>query len=362
MITTLKISYETYLDMINIKEGVFSPLDKFMNYNDLNSVVCTNRLENDEIWSIPIIQPIEDITYPEIREGDEYDLSFEEDNDKLGIVGTIKVEEKYKIDKHNIAEKVFKTLDKRHPGVNLLFKGPNYAVSGKLKFCEENLKIKDEFHLSPEETKKKFKQNGWKTIVGFQTRNVPHLAHEYLQRCGLEMVDGLFLQPINGWKKLGDYRAEIVFEAYKNLINYYYPKNRVLLCSLSTAMRYAGPREALFHAAIRRNYGCTHFIVGRDHAGVGDYYGKYDAHKIFENFEDIGIIPMLLCEPFYCKKCDMMATEKTCLHEDSQRIHMSGTYIRNSILNGGKIPEKIMRKEVVDVLKYHLNNSEYLFY
>lgn len=232
------------------------------------------------------------------------------------IVGTVSVEDKYKIDKNKIAELAFKTLDKNHPGVNLLFKGPNYAISGKLKFYDANLKINDNFHLTPKETKEKFKEMGWRTIVGFQTRNVPHFAHEYLQRCGLEMVDGLLLQPISGWKKSGDYKAEIVFECYKKLIESYYPKNRVLLCSLSTAMRYAGPREALFHAIIRRNYGCTHFIVGRDHAGVGNYYGKYEAHKIFDSIEDIGIIPMLLHEPFFCKRCDMMATEKTCVHDD----------------------------------------------
>jgi len=222
--------------------------------------------------------------------------------------------------------------------------------------------MEDPYHLTPEYTKETFRKMKWKTVVGFQTRNVPHLAHEYLQRIGLETADGLFLQPISGWKKIGDYRAEIVFECYKELVKNYYPDNRVLLCSLSTSMRYAGPREALFHAIIRRNYGCTHFIVGRDHAGVGNYYGKYEAHNIFDSVEDIGITPMRLHEPFYCKKCELMATEKTCSHEEHQRFHMSGTYIRSIITNGQKFPEKLMRPEVIKILKDHLNNSESLFY
>ena len=352
----IEISYETFLDLLNIKSGVFYPLDRFMDNNDLTTVIQTNHLENGDVWPLPVIQHIEPYLYSKILEGEEYNLCCHNK-----IVGKVLVEDKYKIDKNKVANLIFNTSDKNHPGVNNLFQKSNYAISGKLTFYE-NLKIQDPFHFTPDQTKDKIKEMGWKTIVGFQTRNVPHLAHEYLQRCGLEMVDGLFLQPISGWKKNGDYRAEIVFECYKKLIENYYPKDRVLLCSLSTSMRYAGPREALFHALIRKNYGCTHFIVGRDHAGVGSYYGKYDAHKIFDTIGDIGIIPMLLYEPFYCKKCDMMATGKTCTHDDSQRIHMSGTYIRNNILNGGNIPENIMRKEVVEILKSHLNNSESLFY
>lgn len=353
----INISYETFLDFVNIKDGVFHPLNRFMNHNDLISVIQKNCIENGDIWPIPVIQHIENSLYSKIIEGEEYDLSFDGN-----IIGKILVEEKYKINKDKIALLVFGTSDKNHPGVNNLFQKSDYAVSGKLTYYEEKIKIEDPFHLTPLYTKEKFKEMRWKTVVGFQTRNVPHLAHEYLQRCGLEMVDGLFLQPINGWKKSGDYRADIVFECYNKLIENYYPRDRVLLCSLSTAMRYAGPREALFHAIIRRNYGCTHFIVGRDHAGVGNYYGKYDAHKIFDSVGDIGITPMLLYEPFYCKRCDTMATEKTCRHEDSQRLHMSGTNIRNILSNGGNITEKLMRNEVITILKNHLNNSESLFY
>ncbi len=355
----IDVSYETFLDLVNIKDGVFSPIDRFMDNNDLTSVIQTNFLENGDIWPIPVIHHIENFLYSKISEGEEYDLCFDNVN-----IGRIIIEDKYKIDKNKIAHLVFNTTDKKHPGVNNLFQKSEYAISGKLTFYE-NLEIKEPFHLTPDQTKERIKEMKWKTIVGFQTRNVPHLAHEYLQRCGLETVDGLFLQPISGWKKQGDYKAEIVFECYKKLIDNYYPKNRVLLCSLSTSMRYAGPREALFHALIRRNYGCTHFIVGRDHAGVGNYYGKYDAHKIFDSVRDmgdIGITPILLYEPFYCQKCNMMATEKTCPHQENERVHMSGTYIRNILLNGGKIPENIMRKEIIQILKNHLNNSESIFY
>lgn len=194
----INISYETYLDLMNIKDGVFRPLEKFMNYNELNSVIHNNRLENGDIWPLPIIQTIENLKYSKILYGEEYDLNFENIT-----VGTISVDDKYKLDKNKIADLAFRTTDKNHPGVNLLFKNPDFAISGKLQLNGNLLNLnKDPFHLTPKETKEKFKEMRWKTIVGFQTRNVPHLAHEYLQRCGLEMVDGLFLQPISGWKKM----------------------------------------------------------------------------------------------------------------------------------------------------------------
>lgn len=356
MVEEINISYETYLDMVNIKDGVFHPLDRFMNNNDLTSVVSTNHLENGDVWPMHIIQTIDDAIYPEIVDGEEYNLLFNGSS-----VGTVIVDDKYRIEKEKIANLVFKTSDKNHPGVNSLFKGHNYAISGKLKFFDQNLKINNPYYLTPKETKEKIKQMGWRTVVGFGTRNIPHLAHEYLQRCGLEMVDGLFIQPQSGgWNKVGSFKTDIVFECYKELIDNYYPKNRVMLSSLSTYTRYGGPREALFQAMMRRNFGCTHFIIGRDHAGVGNYYGKYDSHKIFDSVGDIGITPLLLYEPFYCKKCEMMATEKTCPHEESQRIQMSGTYIRNLILNNGNIPREMLRKEIAKILKGHLNKSEFL--
>lgn len=352
---SINITYETYLDLINIKDGVFHPLDRFMNNNDLTSVINTNHLANGDIWPMPIIQTIDDSTYPKIFDGEEYELIF--DNNK---VGTVTIDDKYKLDKNKIAELVFQTLDKKHPGVNLLFKGPDYAISGKLKIYE-NVKVNDPFYLSPKKSKEKIKQMGWKTVVGFGTRNIPHLAHEYLQRCGLEMVDGLFLQPqCGGWAKIGAFKEDVVFECYKELINDYYPKDRVLLCNLYTYTRYGGPKEALFQAIMRRNFGCTHFIIGRDHAGVGNYYKKYDSHKIFDSSENLGITPMLLHEPFYCKKCGMMATEKTCQHGDSQRIQMSGTNIRD-LLREGKIPKEMLRKEIIKILKNHLKRPETLF-
>ncbi|HEY9246658.1 MAG TPA: hypothetical protein VIO11_07430, partial [Candidatus Methanoperedens sp.] len=207
---TINITYETYLDLVNIREGVFHPLDRFMDYNDLSSVINANHLENGNVWPLPVIQTIDDAVFPEITEGEEYDLIFGDIT-----IGSVSVDDKYKICKNKIADLVFKTSDRNHPGVNLLFDGPNYAISGKLRFYNGSfIKNADSgsangsdslfhhsFHLTPKETKQKFKEMGWRTIVGFQTRNVPHLAHEYLQRCGLEIADGLLLQPISGWKK-----------------------------------------------------------------------------------------------------------------------------------------------------------------
>lgn len=229
-----------------------------------------------------------------------------------------------------------------------------FFIGGPVRLIKRPAIEYPDFEITPKESKKLFSKLGMKTVAGFQTRNVPHRAHEYLQRVALEHVDGLFIQPLVGYKKKGDYTTAAVIKGYQALIENFYPKEKVILGTLSTAMRYAGPREAVFHAIVRRNYGCSHFIVGRDHAGVGNYYGKYDAHALTESFGDeLGIKIMRLHGPYYCKRCDGIVTEQTCRHEKympEEVTHISGTDMR-AMLEGGLMPNKnLMRPEIIEAL------------
>jgi sulfate adenylyltransferase len=254
-----------------------------------------------------------------------------------------------------LAEKIFGTTEPEHPGVSHLMTIGEFFVGGPIKFKQRVPLDISEFELTPAETKALFKDRGWKSVVGFQTRNVPHRAHEYLQRVALETSDGLFVQPLVGRKRAGDYSPMAVIRGYQALVDGFFPKDRVVLGLLSTAMRYAGPREAIFHAIIRRNYGCTKFIVGRDHAGVGGYYGKYDAHALTRRFDgDLGIDVLRLHGPYYCRACDGIVTEQTCPHAETDPTavcEISGTDMR-AILVEGRPPEPhIMRPEIIASLR-----------
>jgi len=266
-------------------------------------------------------------------------------------VGVLSPENFFQPDKDDLARKVYGTDDLNHPGVAHLMSQGDVFVGGSVKLKKRVSLDISEFELTPQQTKAKFAELGWKSIIGFQTRNVPHRAHEYLQRLGLETSDGLFVQPLVGRKKKGDYTPQAVISGYQALVEGFFPANRVVLGILSTAMRYAGPREAVFHAIIRRNYGCTRFIVGRDHAGVGRYYGKYEAHELTKRFDgELGIEIARLNGPYYCHRCDGIVTERTCPHletEPSAVREISGTDMR-AILVDGKAPEPhIMRPEIV---------------
>jgi len=265
---TIEIDFDTALDVENIAYGIFSPLDGFCSQKDFTSIVHEKRLTNSIPWTIPVILPINTEEKNRISKSNRILLT----NKRINLTSLLHVQDIYKFEKEKMAEHVFGTKSLLHPGVAHLEEMGDFLVEGSIELVETKEYKRGKYKKTPEETRKIFEERGWKTIAGFQTRNVIHRAHEYLQRVALELVDGVFLQPIIGWKKEGDFDPDIVMKAYEIMIQTYYPANRVYLSGLSTWMRYAGPREAVFHAIIRKNFGCTHFIVGRDHAGVGDFY------------------------------------------------------------------------------------------
>jgi sulfate adenylyltransferase len=339
----LNIDEERAKDIQNIAHGVFSPLQGFLNKKDFLSVLEAGRLENGLAWTIPVVLDISPST--RINEGKEIALNF---NGKP--VAILNVEEIYDYDKSKFAEKVFGTTDAAHPGVAKVMKMNERLVAGNIDLIEEMSLPFSEYYLKPTDTRALFKEKGWKTVVGFQTRNVPHLGHEYCQKTALTFVDGLFINPVIGKKKAGDFRDEVILESHEALIRYYYPEDRVVMSILPFEMRYAGPREAILHAIVRKNFGCTHFVVGRDHAGVGNYYPPYAAQEIFSQFTDLEISPIFFREFFYCRKCLGVMNEKTCPHKGKYRVDFSGTGIRERLVKGEKVARELMRTEVVKAI------------
>ncbi len=345
----LKLPIYKLRELENIATGLFSPLEGFIGYDDYINIIKDMRLSSGIVWSIPIILPVSEEMFKNVNNRDIITLT-----DVYGeIYGTIKISDKFQRNKEIEAREIFKTTDESHPGVHKIYTEPDYAIAGKIRLFKR-LDYGDlaKYKLDPKETRKLFKRNGWKTVVAFQTRNPIHRAHEYLQKTALEMVDGLFLNPLVGETKKSDIPAKIRMKTYEVILKNYYPKERVLLGVFPANMFYAGPREAIFHAICRKNFGCTHFIVGRDHAGVGNYYGTYDAQKIFEHFkpEEIGITPLKFENAFYCTKCESMATAKTCPHSSEFHIYLSGTKVRKMLSEGKLPPREFMRPEVSRIL------------
>lgn len=335
------------LDLISV--GAFSPLEGFMVKDDYENVLQNMRLKNGLAWTIPITLCISDKESEQIQAGSEIALLSAEQK----IMAIMQVQDKFEIDPLKEAQLVYRTDEEAHPGVAYIYKCDRIAIGGKVTVLNrvKYSKFLDN-RYDPAQSRELFKQKGWKRVVGFQTRNPIHRAHEYIQKCALEVVDGLFLHPIVGETKGDDIPADVRMKCYEVLLKDYYPKDRVVLGVLPAAMRYAGPREAIFHAIIRKNYGCTHFIVGRDHAGVGNYYGSFDAHYIFDEFDkdELGIIPMFFDYTFYCKTCEGMASFKTCPHNSDQHVSLSGTKVREMLAAGEIPPIEFSRPEVAQVL------------
>ncbi len=348
--TELRLTRDQYLEFENLCLGVFKPVHGFMDEETFAHVVNEMRLPSGEPFPLPIYLDVSKEDIVRIKSATKVDLIY---NDVE--VGSLFPNSFYEVDRPSVSQSLFRTCDRAHPGVAMFFDAKETFVGGGVELKQRvDLDISSH-EWTPAETRAEFERRNWKTIVGFQTRNVPHRAHEYLQRVALEHVDGLLVQPLLGRKKIGDYTAEAIFAGYTALIEGFYPRNRVMLTVISTAMRYAGPREAIFHAIIRRNYGCTHFIVGRDHAGVGDYYGKYDAHELSRRFDgELGIEIMRLHGPYHCEICDGIVTEHTCPHGLTERDsirQISGTDMRAMLLGGKQPDPRLMRREIIQALR-----------
>ncbi|MCD6550437.1 sulfate adenylyltransferase [bacterium] len=350
---SLQLNEEQIKDVKNIARGVYAPLRGFLKEKDFLRVVSDMRLEDGSVWSIPIVLDLDKKEYEAVKREKDL-LLVDSQNLPIAFLKDIEI---FEYDKNFLAKNVFSTTDRNHPGVAEVYQMGDYLVGGEIELLDDSKDPFPDYNFSPAETKKYFQEKNWRTVCAFQTRNVPHCGHEFLQKEALKIVDGLFIQPVIGKKKVNDFKDEYILSSFEVLIERYYPKNKVLLGILPLKMRYAGPREALFHALIRRNFGCTHFIVGRDHAGVGNYYSPYDAQEIFKNFSkrEIGIEILKFPEVVYCKKCRRHTFIDSCSHSE-EIIRFSGTKVREKIKNKEMPPSYIMRPEVYHLLSHGLNS------
>ena len=345
-------------DLVMIAIGAFSPLIGFMEQSDYKSVVDNMRLANGLPWSIPITLSVNEATAEPLKEGGLVRLDDPDGN----FIGVLELTGKYRYDKNREAVNVYRTDDEAHPGVQVVYNQGEINLAGSIWLLHRDPHpLFPDYQIDPAKSRELFKEKGWQTVVGFQTRNPIHRAHEYIIKCALEVVDGLFLHPLVGVTKSDDIAAEVRMRCYEIMLELYFPETRVILAINPAAMRYAGPREAIFHALIRKNYGCTHFIVGRDHAGVGNYYGTYDAQHIFDEFEpgELGIMPLKFEHAFFCKRTQQMATTKTSPSRPEERIHLSGTKVREMLRRGELPPPQFSRPEVAAELAKAMNITNY---
>ena len=329
-----------------ISRGVYSPLKGFNNSDDLRSILKEQRLSNGTIWSMPILLPVSESIYSSLSEGDEALLS-----DRLGPVATITISDKFKLDLRDTCRLIFGTDHSQHPGVSRFLENGNHFVGGDLINV---FGYKLPFHervMYPKETRKYFERMGWKNVVAFQTRNIPHLGHEFIHLKALESHDGLFINPVIGRKKSGDFRDEAIVAAYDAILKYHYPEGRVLISPINYEMQYAGPREALHHAIMRKNFGASSFIVGRDHAGTGNFYGPFDAQRNCDSFNDLGINILKFEEASYCRKCNTVSFTGDCNHDPCDRLKFSGTDVRRMMVSGSAIENISVREEVLNSVR-----------
>lgn len=344
----LVLNDELIEDVQNIAQGVFSPLEGFMGEADVNAIIKNDRLANDLAWTMAITLDVSDESAAKYSEGDEIALVDAQNQ----LIGIMNLEEKFTHNKKAIAEKAFQTLDMEHPGVAKILNSKNTLLGGKIQAMPMPISDYQDYTFYPAQTRKIFEEKGWKTVVGFQTRNVPHLGHEYVQKAALTVVDGLFINPIIGKKKAGDFLDPVILGSYDMLFKHYYRPEHATMGILRTRMRYGGPKEAIFHAIMRKNFGCTHFIVGRDHAGVGDYYGPFDAHFIFDEFPDLGISPIKFRSFYICNKCGGVVNDKICPHDGTEfQKFIAGRRIRSALSNHNSDGiTDFMRPEIIQYL------------
>lgn len=328
--------------------GIFSPLVGPLNGDDYSSVLEKGRLLNDLPWTFPIVLDVSEEIAAKIQLHEDVALTQEG-----GSFGTLHVEDKYTLDKGLHAQSIYKTRDTDHPGVAKTHEMGPVLLGGRVDVFDVPPGKFPAYRLKPKETRVLFKEMGWRTIAGFQTRNAPHVGHEYVQKTALAFTDGLFINPLIGKKKAGDFTDDVIIDAYSTLFKNYYLKNSATLVTLEMEMRYAGPREAIFHAICRKNYGCTHFIVGRDHAGIGDYYGPYEAQEKFGEYSDLGITPLFFRSFFYCKKCGGVENDKVCPHGPEDHLDFRGREMRSLLMKGESPSELLMRPEVVEAILRH---------
>lgn len=344
----VRINNDLVTEVKNICNGVYSPLEGFMNHEDIDSVINDTRLSKGLFWTIPIVLDVDKLTASRINPGQTILLVNVVDHP----IAVMTVEDKFNYDKEKFCKSVFGTNDLEHPGVKNVKKYMGEVfLGGKVDLIDDSKDVFPELYFTPAMVRDAFERNGWKTIVAFQTRNPPHRGHEHLQKCALEVVDGLFINPVIGKKKDGDFKDDLIIRAYQIALEHYYPPHRVFLGILPYEMKYAGPKEAILHAIMRRNFGCTHFIVGRDHAGVGNYYGTYEAQEFLEKYaNEIGMTPLKFDNAWYCKRCKAMVTDKTCNHSEEFHIKLSGTKVRAMVKDKLRPPEEFMRSEVADLI------------
>ena len=356
MNVAIQVTYDDYCKAYNIYQGIYAPLDHFVGYNEVESIGKDLRLTTGEFFPLPILLSSQQLDVDYIEIGNPTQLSY-----NGNIVGEIHVEEVYQLDKELLCQRIFKTCSISHPGVKYIMDSGQVFIAGKPIINIPPPFVNDSSYISPSDFKAIKESNGWKTCAGFQTRNIPHRAHEYLQRLALEVCDGLLIHPLVGWKKKGDFTIDAIVKSYTKLIDNYYPKDRVFYAHLYTPMFYAGPREALLHAIIRRNYGCTHFVVGRDHAGVGNFYDLYAAHEACIKHKDsiFGIDFLLFRGPYYCEKCNSIVTDKHCSHYNTEfSKSISGTQLRQLVADGSSIPPWLARSEVVESISIESLNHD----
>jgi sulfate adenylyltransferase len=351
LLPRVTLDSDTVSEVENIATGVFSPLEGFLGEKDVRHVLAHKRLTSDIAWTIPIVLDIDKDAAGRLKIGEDVAL-FNPAGEPSAV---LRLEEKFSVDKEDMARRVFGTADPAHPGVSKVLGMKDVFLAGPIDLIQETPTPYVRWKLSPRETRVLFQEKGWRTVVGFQTRNTPHLGHEYVQKAALTYVDGLFINPVIGRKKKGDYKDEVILSSYEELIRHYYVTERTTMAILMMEMRYAGPREAIHHAVIRKNFGCTHIIIGRDHAGVGSYYAPFAAHEIFEEFPDLGIQPLFFRSFYYCRKCLAVVNEKICPHSALDQIQFSGTKIRDLLLRGEYPPAELVRPEVAKVIMDYPN-------